>query len=78
MKIYIEEETDNAIKAQELNLKRQKQQLDDKKRNLKRAKLMKQLAQLKSTKIASPQINSKPFSRAAFNTVYLGETTWKH
>ncbi len=50
MKIYIEEETDNAIKAQELNLKRQKQQLDDKKRNLKRAKLMKQLAQLNQQK----------------------------
>lgn len=50
MKIYIVEETDNAVKAQEKSIERQQQQLDDRKRNLKRKKLLKQLAQLDQQK----------------------------
>ena len=49
MKIYIEE-TDNAIKTQQQSIERQQQQLDNRKRNLKRAKLLKQLAQLDQQK----------------------------
>lgn len=78
MKIYIEEETDNAIKAQELNLKRQKQQLDDKKRNLKRAKLMKQLAQLNQQKQRQHRLTASRSAERLFNTVYLGEITQKY